>query len=322
MIREGLIGSEQCSHQRLFYSLASVLGLQLPWVDILDKVMSAAGIAYYGSHLSPYGTKEIWHECRSMVLLRHNWDLHTYPGTKLESDAGRSQFEGNIINPVPIAALAVTQERLDPYSKFCSKFCVTKAIDSCQVENATFVKDAENRIRLDFGEALDSNMDDICSTRHGDPSKQVVESWRSEEQLESKVRAGAIRTKRSGEDPKSADGYENPLLSSDVTPKKRAEMAKKAEGAEGISVRLERRGNIHHTTAQDRKGKQDNRTPEQEARLKKRRTKAAEARAKRTPEEYKLDLEKARKRYSKLTPETKEQRKKLAQDRNRLEKVL
>jgi hypothetical protein len=94
--------------------------------------------------------------------LRHNWDLHTYPGTKFESDAGRSQSEGNIINPVPIAALAVTQERLDLYSKFCSKFCVTKAIDSCQVKNATFVEDAENRIRLDFGEALDSNMDDIC----------------------------------------------------------------------------------------------------------------------------------------------------------------
>jgi hypothetical protein len=69
MIREDLIGSEQCPHQRLFYSLTSVLGLQLPWVDIFDKVMSAAGIAYYGSHLSPYGTKEIWHECQSMVLL-------------------------------------------------------------------------------------------------------------------------------------------------------------------------------------------------------------------------------------------------------------
>lgn len=99
-------------------------------------------------------------------------------------------------------------------------------------------------------------------------------------------------------------------------------MAKKAEGAEGISVRLERRGNIHHTTAQDRKGKQDNRTPEQEARLKKRQTKAAEVKAKMTPEEHKLGLEKARKCYSELTPETKERRKKLAQDRNRLEKVL
>jgi hypothetical protein len=76
-------------------------------------------------------------------------------------------------------------------------------------------------------------------------------------------------------------------LSSNVTPKKRAEMAKRAEGAEGISVRLESRGNIHYTTAQNRKGKQDNRTPEQEARLKKRLTKE-------------------------LTPETKEQRKKLA----------
>jgi len=74
----------------------------------------------------------------------------------------------------------------------------------------------------------------ISATGDGDPSKQVVESWRLEEQLGNKVRAGAIQTKRSGEDPKSADGYENPLLSSDVMPKKRAEIAKKQRQLKGF----------------------------------------------------------------------------------------
>jgi len=84
-------------------------------------------------------------------------------------------------------------------------------------------------------------------------------------------------------------------------------------------VRLERRGNIHHTTAQDRKRNARHWTPKQEARLKKRRTKAAEAKAKRTPKEHKLVLEMERKHYLELTRKTKERRIKLAQDRNRLE---
>jgi hypothetical protein len=178
-----------------------------------------------------------------------------------------------------------------------------------------FVEDAENRIRLDFGEALDSHMDDICSTEQGDSLKPGVESWLSEEQLKGKVTVEAKNTNRSGEDRRSADDYENPLISSDVTLKKRAEMAQKAGEPEGISVKLERRGNIHHATAQDRKAKQDNRTPEQEAQHQKRRIKAVEVRAKRTPEQRKRTQEKGQKHLSGLTLEAKKRKKHGDRDR-------